>query len=301
MPSASRRLRPGGLGALAAPGLVVCSALTTQLGSAFAVGLFSYSSPTLAAWLRNSVGAATLLGIMFAAGRSLRDLDWRAAAVLGVVLGSMNATFYEGIQRLPLGDAVSIEFIGPITVAAIFSERRRDLFFVALAALGILLVGHPGPTHLNYTGLFFILLAAVCWAVYIVLGRRVALRDRRGDTLGLAMAFSGAWLLLPAMIRSAPALSNPRVIALGLGIGLFSSALPYSLEMLAMPRVSATAFGVLLSLQPMVAALMGFVVLHQSVTASEGLGFLLVISASIGVNVSTRVQPRAEVTVTPAP
>lgn len=299
MPSATRRLRPGGLGAFAAPGLVVCSALTTQLGSAFAVGLFRYSSPSMAAWLRNTVGAAALLGIMAAGRRSFRGLDWRSAAVLGVVLGSMNATFYEGTARLPLGDAVSIEFIGPISVAAIFSERRRDLIFVGMAALGIILIGHPGPSHLNYAGLFFILLAALCWALYVVLGRRVALRDRRGDTLGLAMAFSAVWLLIPALIRSAGTLGDPRVLGLGLGIGVLSSALPYSLEMASMRRVSATVFGVLLSLQPLVAALMGFVVLGQRLGPAEVAGFILVIVASVGVNLTTRAGSQPAVTVPP--
>jgi inner membrane transporter RhtA len=286
--SSARRRQGAGADRLIAPGLVMASALSTQLGSAFAVKLFGLTSPTLVAFLRNLVGAGVLLALMAAWRRRPRGLDARLIVALGVALGTMNATFYEAIDRVPLGDAVAIEFIGPIVVAVVFSQSRRDLVFVALAALGILAFARPGPSHLSWLGLLFILAAACCWAVYLVLARRVATGPRRTDSLAMAMVVSAAWLLLPALLRSAGSLADPRVLALGAGIGIFSSALPYSIELAAMPRVSATVYGILLSLQPLVAALMGFALLGQRPGWLDGIGFALVIAASIGVNLADR-------------
>ncbi|MHB8509577.1 MAG: EamA family transporter [Candidatus Dormibacteria bacterium] len=279
----SRHLVTGRMGAV---GLVIGSATSTQLGAAFAVKLFPLSSPTMAAFIRNVVGALALLALLGLRRGSMRGVNLRDAAVLGVILGTMNATFYEAINRLPLGDAVCIEFTGPIAVAGFASQGRRELAFVGMAALGILAIGHPGRGHLDYPGLVFVFLAAACWAGWVIFGRRVATGPRRTDTLTLAMIFSSAWLMFPALLRSSSSLTDPRVLVLGLGIGLFSSALPYSLELLAMTRVSATAFGVLLSLQPLLAAIIGYLLLHQTVGWLETIGFALVVGASIGVNLS---------------
>ncbi|HEV3232488.1 MAG TPA: EamA family transporter, partial [Candidatus Dormibacteraeota bacterium] len=152
---------------------------------------------------------------------------------------------------------------------------------------------------LSYTGLAFILAAATCWGLYLVLARRLAIGPRRADGLAAAMAVSAIWLLPLALYRSPTALADPRVLGLGAAIGLFSSAVPYSLELLAMRRVSATVYGVLLSLQPLVAALMGFVLLGQRPGALEAFGFLLVIAASIGVNL-TEAGAARELEATPA-
>ncbi len=278
---------------LTAAGLVVGSAFSAQLGAAFAVGLISSSTPAMAAMFRNLVGALVLMALLGARRGTLRDLSWRPALVLGLILGVMNTSFYAGIARLPLGDAVAVEFAGPIAVAALTSSARRELLWVALAAAGVLAISHPGPDHLSYAGMGFVLLAGTCWGAYILVGRRVAIGGRRSDTLALAMVASAAVLVVPAVYQAAPALAQPHFLALGIGVGILSSAIPYSVELMAMERVPPTVFGVLLSLQPFMAALMGFLVLGQHVSALEATGLVLVIAASIGVTVSGKDPSRA--------
>jgi inner membrane transporter RhtA len=280
-------------GRLTAVGLVVGSAFSAQLGAAFAVGLIRASTPAMAAMVRNLVGAVVLMALLGLRGGSLRGISWRPAVLLGVILGVMNTAFYAGIERLPLGDAVAVEFIGPVAVAAITSSRRRELIWVALATLGVLAISHPGPDHLSYEGVAYILVAATCWGAYILVGRRVALGGRRADTLAVAMVFSAAVLVVPALLQAAPVLTSTHFLLLAVGVGVLSSAIPYSVELMAMERVPPTIFGVLLSLQPFMAALMGLVVLGQHISLLEGGGLVLVMVASVGVTLGGG-EPTAE-------
>jgi inner membrane transporter RhtA len=268
---------------LVTPGLIIASAISTQSGAAFAVQLFTLTSPTFAAWIRNTVGAIALLALMALRGGSLGGLRWRLAAGYGLLLGIMNGTFYEAIHHLPLGDAVAVEFIGPVAVAAFTSRSRRDLVWVALAALGVLAISRPGPDHLSFVGLGFIAIAATCWGLYILMGRRMATGARRIDTLAAAMAVTSLVLLLPALVRSPQSIVDGRVLLFGAGIGILSSAIPYSVELVAMGRVAPNVFGVLLSLQPLMAALMGLVILGQRPVPLDFVGFALVMGASLGV------------------
>jgi inner membrane transporter RhtA len=270
-------------GRLTAVGLVIASSFSAQLGAAFAVGLIRASTPSMAAMVRNLVGAVVLVALVGVRGGSLRGINWRPAVLLGVILGVMNTAFYAGIERLPLGDAVAVEFMGPVAVAAITSSRRRELVWVALAALGVLAISHPGPDHLNYAGVAYVLVAGTCWGAYILVGGRVALGGRRADTLAVAMVFSAAVLVVPALLQAAPALTSTHFLLLAAGVGVLSSAIPYSVELMAMQRVSSTIFGVLLSLQPLMAALMGLAVLGQHISLLEGTGLVMVIAASVGV------------------
>ncbi|MFN2463021.1 MAG: DMT family transporter [Candidatus Dormibacteria bacterium] len=280
---------------LGAAGLVVLSSLSAQLGATYAFHLFRYTSPSMAAWLRNLVGASILVALVLLRRGSFRGIKLRAALGLGVILGGMNATFYEGLLRLPLGDGVAIEFTGPIVVAALLSHSRRHLFWVALAAAGVIAASKPGPDHLNFAGVGFMLAAATFWGLYVLLGRRVAVGGRRADTLAVAMAASAAFLTLPAFARSAPTLLDPRVLGLGVIAGVLSSAIPYSVELVAMERVPPAIFGVLLSLQPLSAGLVGLVVLQQRVSLQETIGFCLVVAASLGVTLGgSREVVRAE-------
>ena len=271
---------------LGAAGLVVVSSLSAQYGATYAFHLFSLTTPTMAAWLRNLVGAVVLVTLVLVRGGSLRGIKLPVAIALGLILGTMNATFYEGLLRLPLGDGVAIEFTGPIAVAALFGRNRRHLLWVALAAAGVLAIARPGPEHLNYSGMGFMMLAATFWGLYIVVGRRVAMGGRRSDSLAVAMAFSAIFLTVPALLRSAPTLTDPRVLGLGLLVGVVSSAIPYSIELVAMERVPPAIFGVLLSLQPLSAGLIGLVVLGQKVSLLEVVGFILVVCASLGVTLA---------------
>jgi len=279
---------------LLSPALILASATSTQLGAALVVRLFALTSPTFAAWVRNTVGAAVLLALIALRRLSLRRLELVPVTALGIVLGTMNASFYEAIARLPLGDAVAIEFLGPVAVAAVASGLSRDLLWVALAAAGVVAISRPGPQHLSYAGIAFVLGAATCWAIYIVVGRRIATTGRRAEGLAASMAVSAAWLLLPALVRSGPSLFDVRVLVFGAAIGILSSAIPYSVELSAMQHTPPRVFGVLLSLQPLLAAVMGLAILGQHLSAIEVTGFLLVITASVGVTVMAPVELPAE-------
>jgi len=293
MPSAgpSRRRAPArspATGRLAAPGLVVCSAVAAQSGAAYAVHLLALTNPVSGAWIRNAVGAVVVLGLLVARRGSLAGIRWRVALVYGCVLALMNTSFYFGIQRLPLGDAVAVEFLGPISVAALGSRTRRDAAWVLLAAAGVVAISRPGPAHLDYAGLGFILLAGGFWAGYILVGRRVATGARRADTFAAALTVAALVLTVPGFTLAAGRLGDARVLEVGVVVGVLSSVIPYGVELLALGRVRAHVFGILLSLQPLMAGLMGFLILGQQPVLLDYVGFLFVVAASAGVTLSAR-------------
>jgi inner membrane transporter RhtA len=268
---------------LAAAGLVVASTVSAQLGAAYATRLFLLTSPVTASWMRNVVSAAALLALLVVRRGSLRGVRPWGAVALGVILATMNTAFYQAIALLPLGDAVAVEFSGPIVVAGLLSPRRRDLAWVVMAAMGVIAISHPGANHLSYAGLAWVLLAGTCWAFYVLVGRRVATGGRQADTLALAMVVSAAFLTAPALLSSGATLANPAVLAMGVLVGILSSAIPYSAELLAMQRIPSYVFGVLLSLHPLNGAIIGLIVLGQGITPLDAVGFVLVIAASVGV------------------
>jgi inner membrane transporter RhtA len=269
--------------------LVMTAALSVQFGAAFGATIFDAVGPGGASLLRQAFAAVILLAIWRPRVRSHRAADLRLAAAFGVALGLMNLCFYEALDRIPLGVCVTIEFIGPVGVAVAFSRRALDLLWIVLAVAGIVLLADPfGAGGVDRTGLAFILAAAACWAVYIVLAQR-ATRVFDGST-GLALAAGVAWLmpLGPALSEtSAGALLAPGTLAVGLAVAVLSSVIPYSLESESLRRMPANVFGVLMSLEPAVAALAGFVVLGQHLGARDGVAIALVIAASIGVTRTT--------------
>jgi inner membrane transporter RhtA len=205
-----------------------------------------------------------------------------AAVAFGLVLAAMNLTFYEAIDRIPLGIAVAIEFAGPLAVAVAGSRRKLDGLWVVLAAVGILLLVRTGGGGTNLAGVAFALTAAACWAGYILLSQRVGRVFPRGEGLALAMAV-GTLALLPVGVAGAgSSLLALGPLAVGAAIGLLSSAIPYSLELEALRRLPSRVFGILLSLDPAIAALAGLVILGQSLVLREVAGIALVVVASVG-------------------
>lgn len=271
----------------AAAGLVVLSAFVAQFGAALAMQLIRGSSPEAASWFRNLVGGLALVALVVARGGRLGAIELRPAIYLGLILGAMNTTFYEAISRLPLGDAVAVEFVGPVAVAALTASHRRNLLWIALAAAGVVAISRPGPDHLDYVGLLFVGAAATLWAGYILVGRRVATGPSRHETLAGAMLIAVVFLTIPALLRSGSALLHPNVFEIGIVVGVLSSAIPYGVELMALQRVPPAIFGVLLSLQPVMAGVMGVLVLGQPIHALDALGFVLVMAASVGVTVLT--------------
>ena len=253
-----------------------------------------------------------------AAERAWRDLA--IAVAFGLVLGVMNFSIYQSFARIPLGVAVTIEFLGPLAVAVVSSRRRLDLLWVVLAAAGVLLLtqggvrlasgsagmsgsGSAGPLFgLSTTGagLAFALIAATCWAAYILLSR--ATGRRFGGSSGLVIALIVAALLVtgPAVAQAGPALTQPGPIAEGLAVGLLSSVIPYRLELEALRRVPAAVFGIWMSLEPAVAALVGLALLGEALVARQWLAILLVIIASAGAARSTAGESSASRAARPA-
>ena len=265
-----------------APALFVASGLTQYLGAAVAIGLFTRVPPATVAWLRLVVGALVLLAWRRPWRRRWGRRELAAAAAFGVALGAMNVTFYLAIADLPLGTAVAIEFIGPVAVAALTGSGWRERVGIALAAAGVVTLAGVtlglGPDG-SATGLVWILAAAGCWAAYIVLGRRVAVRGDGVTTLGLAMA-AGAVVLAPLVgAGAAPVLRAPDLALAVVAVALLSSVVPYGLEQVVLRRVSAATFAVLLATLPAAATVIGAVVLRQWPHPLDLVGLALVSGA----------------------
>lgn len=262
--------------------LVVGAVTSLQLGASFAVTLFDELGPAGAAFLRLALAALVLLAIWRPRVRGHAAGDLRLAALFGTALGLMNLCIYEAMDRIPLGIAVTIEFVGPLGVAVAGSRRPLDLLWVALAATGIVLLADPGGGSLDGLGIAFALAAGALWAAYILLSARTGRVFPGGSGLALAMAV-GALVTLPAGVGEAGAeLLEPHLVAAIAVVALASSVLPYSLELEALRRLPARVFGVLMSLEPAVAALAGLVVLGQALGGAEWLAIALVVVASAG-------------------
>jgi len=265
-----------------AVGLVLAAAGSLQVGAAFAVTLFDDLGPAGAAFLRLAFAAVVLWAIWRPRMQSHPSRDLRLAAAFGVALGLMNWSIYESIDRIPLGVAVTIEFAGPLLVAVIGSRRPLDGVWITLAAAGILLLADPGGGSIDALGVLFALAAAACWMAYIYLSKRTGQAFAGGSGLALAMVV-GALIVLPGgVIQAGSALTEPDLLGSALVVALASSVLPYSFELEALRRLPEAVFGVLMSLEPAVAALAGLVVLGQELGARELLAIGMVVVASAG-------------------
>lgn len=276
-----------------APALFVVSGLGQYVGAALAVGLFATFPAAGVGWARIAAAAVLLVAWRrpWRLAWTRRELGW--AAAFGVVLALMNVTFYLAIERLPLGTAVAIEFAGPVTVAALTGRGRRERLGVALAAVGVVLLA--GVTVVSgreaALGLAFILAAAACWGGYIVLGRRVALHGDGVTRLAAAMTAGALVLAAPLAPLGAPAFASWRTAGLVVGVAVLSSVVPYAVEQVVLPRVSAATFAVLLALLPASAAVVGAVVLRQLPGLADAVGLVCV---SVAIALTTRREPSGE-------
>lgn len=269
---------PEGRARAIAVGLVVIAAVSPQIGAAFAVTLFDELSPAGAAFLRLAFAAIVLWAIW--RPRLIGDL--RLAGAFGVALGLMNWSFYEAISRIDLGVAVTIEFAGPLLVAVLGSRRLLDGLWVALAAIGIVVLVDPGGGSVDPVGVGFALAAGACWMAYIYLSKRVGAAYPGGSGLALAMV-AGALIVLPAgVLQAGGALARPDLLGAALVVALVSSVVPYSLELIALRRLPEAVFGVLMSLDPAIAAVAGLVMLGQGLGGAEVLAIVMVVVASAG-------------------
>ena len=263
--------------------LVVVAVSTLQVGAAFAVTLFDELGAAGTSLLRLGLAAVVLLAVWRPrlAGRSRQDL--LVTLAFGVALGTMNLAIYEAMERIPIGAAVTIEFAGPLGLAVALSRRALDLVWVALAAAGILLLTNPfGASDLDAAGIGFALLAAAAWAAYIPISARTGTLFPGGSGLAIAMVVAAVLIAPAGIAQGGGRLLEPALLAQGAIVALASSVIPYSLELESLRRSPAGVFGVLMSLEPAVAALAGFVVLGQALGASELVAIGLVVAASAG-------------------
>jgi inner membrane transporter RhtA len=264
--------------------MVLASISSVQCGAALATTLFGRVGSEGAVFLRATFAALILLLIAHRDVVKVRRADLRDIVLFGITLAAMNACFYAAIDRLPLGIAVTFEFSGPLAVAIFGSRRRKDLIWAALAALGILLLSGQlgGGASIDLLGAVLALTAGGFWGAYILLSARVGGRSEGLGGLAMAMAIS-AVLLAPAGIAvGGGELTGGGVLARGLAVGVLSSAVPYALEIEALRRLPNAVFGVMMSLEPGVAALVGFIALGQGLTALEAIAIAMVVTASAG-------------------
>lgn len=273
---------------LLAIGSVLLAMVTIQSGASVAKQLFPLIGPAGTTALR--VGfSALMLWLVFRPWRHLpHGRNWRAVIVYGICLGGMNLLFYLAIARIPLGIGVALEFTGPLAVALFSSRRRLDILWVALALGGILLLlpDMRGVDALDPIGVLLALGAGACWAGYILFGQRAGNLASGGITVALGMTVAACFLVPIGVASAGSALFSWQVIPLAIAVAALSSALPYSLEMVALKNLPAQSFSVLMSLEPAIAALAGFLLLSELLSLSQWLAILLVIGASLGSTLS---------------
>jgi inner membrane transporter RhtA len=268
------------LGAIPPPAQVLLGILTVQVGAAVAKHLFGAVGSTGTVALRLIFAALVLLALWRPSLRMTRRA-WQVAVAYGAVLGAMNLCFYLALERAPLGIVVTIEFLGPLAIALAGSRRWLDGLWALLAAGGVVLLAE-GRGDLQLAGLLFALAAAACWAGYILLSAALGRHTTQGDGLAIGMAFAAATVVPVGIAESGTALLDPWVLILGLAVALLSSVIPYSLELEALRRIPPRVFGILMSLEPAVAALVGLVVLGEILQPVQWLAVLCVVTASAG-------------------
>jgi len=261
--------------------LVLIGILSVQWGAGLAKTLFDQADPTTIVWLRLATSAVVLAVLARPALRGHSRADWAVVVAFGLCLAVMNWSFYQSFQRIPIGLAVTIEFIGPLSVAVIGSRRARDLVWVGLAGLGVVLLGLE-PGRLNAAGVAFALLAGAAWAAYIYIAGATGRRWADFDGLAMASVIAAGLLTPLALVQHGSQLGQVDIVLLGAVVGVMSSVIPYACEMVALRSLRPSTFGVLMSLEPAAAALAGFVVVGEVLEPPQVVAIACVVAASIG-------------------
>ena len=276
------------LGALPVVGLLG-SMLSVQVGAAFAKGLFPVLGSEGTTVLRLAIGALMLAAVLrpWKVLPSRKTLPWLVA--YGVTVSVMNLLFYAALERIPLGICVALEFTGPLFVAMLGSRRRLDILWVALAVAGIVLLSPFADVSLGLdpVGVLLALAAGACWGLYIIFAQKAGAElGARTSAYGMAIA---ALVALPfGFSAAAPYLTDPHIMAGAAVVGLFSTALPFWLEMMVLARMPAKVYGMIVCLEPAGAALTGFLFLHERLSLLQCVGIAAVIAAAFGAAVAAR-------------
>ncbi|MGX1693817.1 EamA family transporter [Microbacterium keratanolyticum] len=284
--------------------LVIGSCLSLPFGAAIAVQLF----PALGSWgvasLRITIAALVVMLLVRPRLRRWNRQQWGAATLFGLTLAGMNGFFYAAIERIPLGPAVAIEFIGPLVLAAVLTRRRADAIWVGVAIIGIALLGIDGmigQDPLDLLGVLFVLVAAGFWVLYIRMSARVGALIPGAGGLAVALAVAAVVLLPFGIPATITAVSDMNLLLLAALTALLASVIPYTFELAALRRIPQRVFGVLLSLEPAFATLAGFTMLGQLVSPLKLLAIALVIAASVGTTLTLRKKKGADASQQPPP
>jgi inner membrane transporter RhtA len=280
-------------------GLAVTAILSVQLGSALSVNMIETVGPAGTAWLRLSLGAVILLAIGRPPLRSVRRPDVLPLLGLGITTGVMTVGFLAAVEHIHLGTAVAIEFLGPLTVAALRSHNRKALAWPALALGGVVLLTQPWQGDFNLVGVAWAALSAIGWGVYILLTQRIGDRFSGIGALTLTVPIAAVAAAVVGIPQAAGNLSFD-ILAAAAGLAILLPVLPFALEMLALRRMTPTAFGTLMALEPAVGVLLGLLILHQQPSPIQVVGILLVVLAGAAAQRGGRRRPAKEQPASPA-
>ncbi|MFE4198727.1 DMT family transporter [Paenarthrobacter sp. NPDC056912] len=271
-------------------GLAVAAMFSVQMSSALSVNLIAEVGPAGTAWLRLSLGAVIFLAIARPPLRSVRRHDVPVLLGLGVATGLMTIMFLAAIERIPLGTTVAIEFLGPLTVAAIRSHNRRALLWPLLALAGVILLTEPWHGEVDLVGVGFAVLAAVGWGAYIVLTQRIGDRFTGIGALSLTVPVAALTAAVVGIPQAAGHL-DAGILAAALGVAILMPVLPFVLELMALRRMTSAAFGTLMALEPAFGVLLGLLVLHQQPSIIQVVGITLVVVAGAASQRGANRQP----------
>uniref|UniRef100_A0AAU1LVL3 EamA family transporter n=1 Tax=Streptomyces sp. NBC_00148 TaxID=2903626 RepID=A0AAU1LVL3_9ACTN len=275
--------RPGARRAALGPvALVVAGGLSVQFGAAVAVLLMPKAGALGVVSLRLAAAALVLLVVCRPKLRGHSRADWGTVLAFGVAMGGMNTLFYQAVDRIPLGAAVTLEVLGPLVLSVVASRRLVNLLWAVLALGGVVLLSGGGFDRLDPVGAVYALSAGAMWAAYIVFSARTGRRFPQADGLALAMVVAAVLSLPLGIMESGSKLLVPSTLGLGAAVALLSSVLPYTLELMALRRLPAPTFAILMSLEPAIAATAGFLLLDQALSTTDALAIALVIGASMG-------------------
>ena len=261
--------------------LVVASTVSVQFGAVVAKSLFGQADPAAVAWLRMVIACPILLLISRPRFRGRTSREWLAVGAYGIALATMNFSIYQSFARIPVGLAVTIEFFGPLGVAFSGIRRARDVIWVVLAGVGVVVLGWS-PVVWNWAGIGFALLAALGWAGYILASGPVGRTWEGVSGVAVGSIVGAVGFAVPGIMAGGTTILNPVVLGTAAAVAILSSVLPYGLEMIARRRIKASVFGILMSIEPAVAALAALIVLHEMLALAEWAAMACVIVASIG-------------------
>jgi inner membrane transporter RhtA len=292
VPSIEGTNRPAAAGfALPPVPSVLLSIVSVQAGAAMAKHLFPVFGATGTTGVRIVLSALMLMLLFRPPVRTLTGTQWRHVVAYGVVLAAMTLLFYRALERIPLGLAVMLEFLGPLGLAVAGSRRALDFVWVVLAGTGVAFIAPWTGSNVDLTGAVFALLAGACWAAYIVLGGRVSRVIPGGQAVALGLSVA-ALVVIPFSVTDVSSVHvTPSLLITAGAMALFSSALPFALEMRALAAIPARTFSILMSLEPAVAAICGLLLLGEHLTVPQWTAVALVIAASVGATATAKQVP----------